>query len=146
MLARRAHARRELALKLVRKGYARDEVEVVLDALLARGLLDDARTAGSLARSQAGRGRGRARIAADLAARGLARADVDTAIAGLDPAEERASLERALERKLRGLPTGLTTAERSKKLFDHLVRRGFGRQAVIEALRKKGAPADDDQD
>jgi len=38
----------------------------------------------------------------------------------------------------------LTPVSRSRKLFDHLVRRGFDPGAVREALREKGDPTDDD--
>ena len=48
------------------------------------------------------------------------------------------------QRKSRALPAGLTPEARSKKLFDHLVRRGFAPAAVLEALRAKGDSFDDD--
>lgn len=141
-LARRAHARRELARKLQRKGFEAAEVEQVLDALTAAGLVDDAATSEALARSRTGRGVGRNRIAWELRSRGVGRDDVEGALAKIPKEEERAALRRALDRKERTLPAGLTPAARSKKLFDHLVRRGFSTAAVLEALRKKGESPD----
>jgi hypothetical protein len=38
----------------------------------------------------------------------------------------------------------LTEAARSKKLFDHLARRGFAPAAILEALRAKGDATDDE--
>jgi SOS response regulatory protein OraA/RecX len=70
--------------------------------------------------------------------------DADAALAALDPADEARSLRLALEKRARALPAGLTRQARSKKLFDHLVRRGFAPSAVLEALRTKGEPTDDD--
>ena len=97
-----------------------------------------------MAARQAGKGRGKARIAAELSARGVSVRDRDAALAGLDPGAERDALRRALERRARTLPAGLTRQVRSKKLFDHLVRRGFAPAAVLEALQRKGDTTDDD--
>ncbi|KAA0255725.1 MAG: hypothetical protein EDX89_04990 [Acidobacteria bacterium] len=52
-------------------------------------------------------------------------------------------LAALLERRVRALPAGLTPGERAGKLFDHLVRRGFPEEAVLDALRKKGFTDDD---
>ena len=143
-LARRAHTRRELQQKLARKGFDRGAIGALLDELAERGLLNDAKTAAALAASRSRAGRGRSRIAAELAAKGVARLDVDAALATLDPAEEAKTLRATLERRARALPAGLTRQARSKKLFDHLVRRGFAPAAVLEALRTKGDTTDDD--
>jgi regulatory protein len=144
LLARRAHTRLELRTKLLRRGFAREEAESCLDALTARGLLDDATTAAGLAAARERRGRGRNRIASELASKGVSRKDAEAALAGLDPAAEAKALRLALDRRSRALPAGLTRQARSKKLFDHLVRRGFAPSAVLEVLRTKGEPTDDD--
>ena len=144
LLARRSHTRWELSRKLSRKGFPPPEVAAVLEDLAARGYLDDARTAAAVAAAQAGKGRGKARIASELSARGVSAPDRDRVLAGLDPSAERQALRRALERKARALPAGLTPGARSKKLFDHLVRRGFAPAAVLEALHRKGDTSDDD--
>ncbi|MHB8800454.1 MAG: regulatory protein RecX [Thermoanaerobaculia bacterium] len=143
-LGRRAHPRRELERKLVRGGYEPDEVAKALDVLAAAGLLDEAATAAELARSEAARGRGSRRVSASLRARGVAEPDAARALAGLGGENEAARLRLALEKRARSLPGGLTPVSRSRKLFDHLVRRGFGPSAVREALREKGDPTDDD--
>ena len=144
MLARRAHTRRELQQKLWRKKFAAEEIAIALDGLTERGLIDDRKTASSIVRTQSARGRGRGRVASELAAKGVSRSDASSAMEEIDPAEESQSLLRLLERKERSIPAGLTPQARSKKLFDHLVRRGFSPGAVLTALRKKGKSADDD--
>jgi regulatory protein len=143
-LARRAHTRRELQQKLGRKGFDRGAVGVLLDELEERGWLNDAKTAAALAAWRSRAGRGRSRIAAELAAKGVGILDVEAALATLDPAEEAKSLRATLERRARALPAGLTRQARSKKLFDHLVRRGFAPAAVLEALHRKGDATDDE--
>jgi regulatory protein len=144
MLARRAHTRRELQQKLRKKGFEAQEIGSVLDGLAERGLVDDRKTASSIVRTQSARGRGRGRLASELSAKGVSREDAAAALDELDPADESASLTRLLARKDRSLSASLTPRARSKKLFDHLVRRGYSPGAVLEALRKKGEPADDD--
>jgi regulatory protein len=144
MLARRAHTRRELEQKLRKKGFEAEEVGSVLEGLAERGLVDDRKTASSIVRTQSARGRGRGRLASELSAKGVSREDAAAALDELDPADESASLTRLLARKDRSLSASLTPRARSKKLFDHLVRRGYSPGAVLEALRKKGEPADDD--
>ncbi len=144
LLARRAHTRRELEQKLIRKGFERPEVRTLLDDLEERGWLDDAKTATALASWRSRTGRGRGRIASELAGKGVSRVDSDAALASLDPADEARALRAALERRDRTLPAGLTRQARSKKLFDHLARRGFAPGAILEALKRKGDPIDDE--
>ncbi len=143
-LGRRAHPRRELERKLLRAGHESSEVSRTLDVLAGAGLLDEAATAAELARFEAGRGRGSRRVSASLRARGVGAADAARALAGLGGEGEAARLKAALEKKARALPGGLTAVSRSRKLFDHLVRRGFDPAAVRDALREKGDPTDDD--
>jgi regulatory protein len=144
LLAIRAHTRLEIRRKLLQRAFPEGDIEACLDDLESRGWLDDAATAAALASARSRGGRGRARIASELAAKGVSRPDADAALAGLDPADEARALRRALDRRARALPAGLTRQARSKKLFDHLVRRGFAPSAVLEALRTKGEPTDDD--
>ena len=54
------------------------------------------------------------------------------------------TLRATLEKRARALPAELTRQARSKKLFDHLVRRGFAPAAVLEALHRKGDATDDE--
>ena len=143
LLGRRQYTRRELEVRLARKGYEAEAVEGVLASLSERGWVDDAKAAASLVRSETGKGRGRGRIASALAARGVPRGDAEEALAGLDPAAETARLREVLAKRARSLPAGLTPEARSKRLFDHLVRRGFAPGAVRAALREKGDLPDD---
>jgi regulatory protein len=144
LLGRRNHTAAELATKLRRKAYPPEEISSALATLEERGLLDDARAAAGLAGARALRGQGSRRIAEELRARGVSDAHAAAALAGLP--DEAGRLASALGRRARTLPSGLTGRERSKKLFDHLVRRGFPPDAVREALRKKGDAVDDDQE
>ena len=120
------------------------EVARTLDLLADAGLLDEAATAAELARTEASRGRGSRRVSASLRARGVWEKDAARAVAGVGGEDESARLRAALAKKSRSLGEGLTPVSRSRKLFDHLVRRGFDPGAVRDALREKGDPTDDD--
>jgi SOS response regulatory protein OraA/RecX len=89
-----------------------------------------------------------AALARALAERGVGEAEAAAVVAECETkkylVDEGEALERALEQKARRLAAGLTPEARSKKLFAHLVRRGFAPAAVIEALHRKGEATDDD--
>ena len=84
LLARREHSRLELRQKLVQRGFATSDIEPVLDALAAEGLLDERRYAELYACSRADKGYGPLRIARELRERGIPDALTEAAIAALD--------------------------------------------------------------
>ena len=84
LLARREHSRLELRQKLVQRGFATSDIEPVLDALAAEGLLDERRYAELYACSRADKGYGPLRIARELRERGIPDALTEAALAALD--------------------------------------------------------------
>lgn len=80
-LARREHTRATLARSLGRLDPPRDILEAVLTRLSAEGWLDDERYARERLRSLLARGHGPLRVAGELRAAGLSRAQVDHALA-----------------------------------------------------------------
>ena len=72
LLARREHSRLELRQKLVQRGFASTDIEPVLDALAAEGLLNERRYAELYACGRADKGYGPLRIRAELSERGIA--------------------------------------------------------------------------
>lgn len=71
LLARRDHAKAELANKLVTKGYERAEIETVLDELVTTGYLNETRYVENYIRWRQQRGYGPERIASELSSRGI---------------------------------------------------------------------------
>ncbi len=129
LLARRAHATRELERKLAARGHQPAEIEAALTRLAALGHLDDAAFARSLvARRSAGRGR--AAIAAELRARGVARAEADAALAELAPEQLRAAAEALAARLLRS-----GGADAQGAVAVKLLRRGFDFDTALAAVR-----------
>jgi SOS response regulatory protein OraA/RecX len=128
-LAARDRSVHVLGERLRRAGIGDETVQETVDLLVGTGLLDDARLALRLAETLAERGLGDAAILCRLEAEGLD-ADVRSlALAELEPEGRRAVAlaERESERGLR-------------RLAALLVRRGFGEDAVEEALASLDGP------
>lgn len=128
-LARRARSCAELRRWLLQREYAAEEVEQVLDRLVAGRLLDDLAFARGFAQARLGEGRGYgpARVRLELMRRGVARDLIDRVLtehqedSGLDPAQV---VEAAARKRLRAL-AGLEPAVARRRLVAWLLRRGF---------------------
>lgn len=126
-LARRAHARRDLAQRLVKKQHPPAAVDAALERLAVRGLLDDRRFAERYAALRAVRGRGPARLVRDLLAQGIERRTAEEAVRqaldeeGIDPGLEARAVAAKRAGQLRDLPVRV----RKRRLLAFLVRRGY---------------------
>jgi regulatory protein len=133
LLGRRDYTVRELRDRLAERGYGAPEIDTTIAELCSAGLLDDRRVAAAHLRTAARvKGRGRVRIAHELAARGVAADVVDEAVSALSDAEEASAIERLLVR--RRLPPRPSMPER-RKLFQQLLRRGFRADVIAKVLR-----------
>jgi len=130
---------------LASRGATAAIVEEVIGRLREYGYLDDAKFAQSYASLRLReRPIGRRRLERDLF---LKKVDKPTTSAALDEVFEAMPEEDLIERaiakriRLRGKPK---SREEAKKLFDHLLRQGFGFELVSERVRKlmKGEPDD----
>jgi regulatory protein len=123
LLARRAHSRVELLLKLTRRGYDGEAIRAALRRLEELGYLDDQAFARSFVRRR-GSVRGPRALSAELAARGVDRAEVDTAVAEFGEAEQLAAATQIAERLYARKPS-LGYREILDQVGAKLVRRGF---------------------
>lgn len=145
-LARRARSRAELQRWLLQRDYPADEVDVVLERLVAARLLDDLAFARGFVQSRLGEGRGYGpgRVRLELMRRGVAREVIDRVLAehqedaGVDPAQ---AVEVAARKRLRSL-AGLEPAVAERRLIAWLLRRGFrggiAGQVARRLLREEG--------
>ena len=120
-LARGDRTRRELDERLERAGIDVEERQAALETLERIGYVDDTRVAASRAEALAARGQGDEAIRFDLERRGLAAAQVEAALAALDPEAERA---RELAERLGATP----------KTLAQLRRKGFGADSLESAF------------
>lgn len=139
LLSARQRSVRELEEKLLRKGFCEEAVNGAVEHLLQAGLLDDERFAKGLAESRTRhKAWGPARIARDLASRGIDESIIKSALAGCAPEEDSAlvAYRRWLKRNSR--ERGPRARE---KAFRHLRARGFSTAAIMKAV---GGLASDD--
>jgi len=145
-LTRRAHSVVEMQRKLRR--YTPNEllVRVVMARLKERGLLDDARYAQQFARNRAqSRKQGQYRIARELRARGVAEADISSAIAASAADSDPAALVRQrIQRKLKS--SGREVGEKQiARIYGSLLRAGFPADLIrreLKSLNRKALPAE----
>jgi regulatory protein len=123
LLARRAHSRVELVRKLTRRGYDSARITAALSRLEQLGYLDDQSFARSFVRRR-GSVRGPRALSAELAARGVDRAEVDSAVAEFGEAEQLAAATQIAERLYARMPSP-GYKEILDKVGTKLVRRGF---------------------
>jgi regulatory protein len=123
LLARRAHTRVELLRKLARRGYDGAAIGTAMTRLEELGYLDDQSFARSFVRRR-GSVRGPRALSAELAARGVDRAQVDTAIAEFGEAEQLAAATQIAERLYARKPSP-GYREILDEVGTKLVRRGF---------------------
>lgn len=136
-LERRAFARHDLGRRLRRKGHPSHAVESALDRATALGLLDDDSFARDYVQSRTARGRGPSRLAADLAAMGVARPVIDRAIAAewnehTDHSNVPRKLAEARAARLAGLPGPV----KRRRVLAYLARRGFSGREVSDMVTR----------
>lgn len=137
LLAAKQRSVAELRERLMTtRGATKANVEEVMARLREYGYLDDAKFAQSYASLRLReRPIGRRRLQRDLS---LKKVDKETVSAALDEVftatPEDELIERAIAKRirLRGKPK---SREDAKKIFDHLLRQGFGFELVSERVR-----------
>ena len=130
LLAARERSTAELAARLRRAGGTDAAVEAALERLRALGYLDDARVAQHAAAQAARRGRGSIYARAHLAARGVDRALIDTAIR--DHFTDEAALAGSV--LARRYATPLRSLADRARASRFLLQRGFPRAVVLAIL------------
>ncbi|MFQ5536378.1 MAG: regulatory protein RecX [Gemmatimonadota bacterium] len=160
LLSYRARTRRELRTRLVAKGFRPARVDVILDRLQERGLVDDATVAAAFVRDRLRhRPRGPARLRDELRAKGIPpplaeevvhRVLEDEEVGETDLALEvaRAWVARQGRETLQALACEHPSPERERarrRLYGYLARRGFrgppltrAMDAAREAARRAG--------
>jgi regulatory protein len=133
LLGRRAHSRVELLLKLTRRGYDSAAIRASLKRLEELGYLDDQSFARSFVRRR-GSVRGPRALSAELAARGVDRAQVDTALAEFGEAGQLAAAIQIAERLYARKPSP-GYREILDQVGAKLVQRGFSVSVARAACR-----------
>jgi len=130
MLARREHTRAEMTRKLSPHSESPEQVEQLLDMLVARGWLSETRFAESRANALA-RKFGSGKIAYDLKSRGVSDDVIERALEQTR-ARELANCRAAWEKRFGALPQD--AAERGRQMR-FLAGRGFSAETVRQVLK-----------
>jgi regulatory protein len=133
LLARRAHSRSELIQKLRRRGYAHEAIDTTMARLVELGYLDDRSFAQGLVRRR-GAVRGPLALSAELAAKGVDRAQADAAVAEFDLEAQLASATLIAERLYARKPV-TSYREMLDGVGLKLQRRGFPAVIIRAACR-----------
>jgi len=130
LLAAHDRSTHEVRSRLNASGITPDIVAATITRLEALHYLDDERFARSAAENAARRGHGSERVRATLAAKGIAEALVDAAVAAAF-ADESALARVALTRRFPTLPPGDRARAKAARF---LLQRGFPEAVVLAIL------------
>ena len=145
LLGRRELSAADLRSRLIEREHPAEDVDLAIEKLKEIRALDDDRVARAYARTASKiKGRGRLRVTRELQAMGIAREVIAAAVSEVfADTDERALIDRAVEKKLRGGRKPTTVQERAR-LYQFLMRQGFTPAAVSAALRRVGGAATDE--
>jgi regulatory protein len=115
------------------KGYPPEAVDTAIARLVELGYLNDSSFAKGLVQRR-GALRGPRALSAELASKGIDRAEADAAVAGFDTAAQLVSATRLAER-LYARKAGIGYREMLETIGTKLLRRGFSAPVVREACR-----------
>lgn len=135
-LSRREHSAAELHYKLTHRGHAPEVAAQLVSQLTEAGWQSDARYAEMLVRNRAQQGYGPLRIEHELAAAGIADAEIQAALAAAE-CDWRALCVQLRARKFKATPRA---AADWQKQYRFLASHGFTAEQIRAAL--KGLPVD----
>jgi len=128
--------RAQLATVLARRNVPPESAAVILDRFVEVGLIDDSQYARAWVDARhRGRGLARRALSQELRQRGVPEPEAARALAELDPAVERATARRLVDRKLAGM-AGLDPAVRMRRLSAMLARKGYPASTAYEVVRE----------
>ncbi len=133
LLGLRNHSRQELERKLLKKGCSPESIELALEKLTNRGVLDDRIFGMELIRSRSRRKpAGKLKLGAELRKKGVSDAITSELLKEYDGVE---LCYRAAEKKIRSLHN-TTEADRKRKLEVFLSNRGFEWYEIQTVLKR----------
>jgi regulatory protein len=145
-LAGQARSRKELRVRLAKKGVPDDLAERLLDRFTEVGLVDDEAFARSWVESrQRTRGLARRALAYELRGKGIDDETARTALDDLDPVREKEAARQLVRRRLRSLK-GVDHATATRRLAGLLARKGYAAGLAFAVVREELAENDADSD
>ena len=138
LLARREHARAELAKKLAMRGFSSDDITAALDTLSANGYLSDERFTDMLIYSRMQQGYGPKRIQYELKQHAIAAEIINTALAAITTDEWQNCMKNMYERKYDfGASTEKTIMPDKQQVRAFFYQRGFSYAQIDTFLHQQ---------
>jgi len=137
-LARREYSRAELRAKLLPHAGETDDVDAVLDGLVARGWLSDARALDQVVRTRSTRF-GTRRIAHELKQKGIS----DDLISAALPQLKQGELEAAREVWQKKFASPPQDQKEKIRQMRFLQSRGFSMEVILKVMRLSDVIEDD---
>ena len=141
LLSRRELSTSQLRTRLARRKFAPDDIDDAIRRLARDGTLSDRRVAVAMARLEGVvRHRGRRRVLQRVQQLGISAADAKAAVDEVfEEIDERAALDQALEKRLRGKDARALDAKAVARVVRSLVGQGFEAGQIYSRLRNRGA-------
>jgi regulatory protein len=138
LLSRRELSARQLRERLARRHFAREDIDSAIERLTSDRTVDDRRVALASARMEAAiKGRGKRRVRQAVQRLGvsadIAESAVDEVFGEMD---EAALLDRALEKRLKGVSVRDLDDKARARIIRHLIAQGFEPAHVLRLLRR----------
>jgi regulatory protein len=124
-----------LGRKLERRGYTAEATGEAVRRCADSGYVNDAAMAASVAARHRRAGHGRARVAADLKAKGVAAELITEALDGQNDTEEAAAIAVARQLWERTATSGTRDQRARMRVAGALQRRGFSSSLIVRVLR-----------
>jgi regulatory protein len=142
LLARRELSEFQVRQRLLRKGYAADDVDAAVERLKGERAIDDVRVAEAIARTEISvKRRGRLRVRRQIESAGIAPSVARTALdAAFGEVDDDTLLAAALARRLRG-DRPIQDDREFQRLYRYLAAQGFGSDEILRALNARKAPS-----
>ena len=141
MISARALSKKELSRRLRDKGASEADAADAADWLEGIGALDDAAYAAMLVRHYSAMGYGMAKLRDELYRRGVPKELWDDALAQAPDTET--VIEKIIAQKTKG---AALDEKGRRKLLDLLLRRGFSRQDIKNALSRLGETIEEENE
>lgn len=136
ILAAAAQSAAALQQRLQRRGFSAEAAAAATAAMVARGYVDDATLASSIAARRQRTGHGRIQVGAELRSRGIDSEAISATLAEVDVESERAAALELGRHFARRASRDIADRQGRQRLGGALQRRGFDSDTVGWVLRE----------
>jgi len=137
ILTRRDHSRHELALKLKRRDFSKEDIDYAISSCEEFDYINDERTAQVYIRELKRKGYGKKRIQLELNKKGLKGARIQGILdETVSKTDELEGAERILIKHIKRFEREKDRFKKRDKIYRFLNARGFSREVIAENLKR----------